>query len=438
MEDNQELRKIKKVQSFFRGWLCRRRWKQIVEQYIKSPHAESMRKRNSLVFRMVEAEEEYMEQMEVLVSCFLRPFKMAASSKRPPCSHEDVNSIFLNSETVLFLHQIFLKGLTSRLESWPTLVLGDLFDMLLPMLSIYQEYVRNHHYSLQVLTECKGSAPFAALLTRLENKPACQGRSLEAFLTYPMHQIPRYIITLHELLAHTPHDHVERRSLQNARQQLEDLSRQMHDEVSETENLRKNLAVERMIVEGCDILLDVNQVFVRQGSLVQLPASRTRGARGTRSRLASFKSERDTLRQCFLFSNHLIIATRTSGGRLHLVPDVGKIPMADAILIEDPSECAQNEEDASESASVCSLSSQSSEASSVTSSLHPLHNVTHHHPQAPSNASTAGTGGSAASASNGNQGIPPIHLRDFKILVDGKTGGQLSVHLGHPLPQPHM
>jgi hypothetical protein len=29
---------------------------------------------------------------------------------------------------------------------------GDLFDMLLPMLSIYQEYVRNHHYSLQVVT----------------------------------------------------------------------------------------------------------------------------------------------------------------------------------------------------------------------------------------------------------------------------------------------
>lgn len=37
-----------KVQSFFRGWLCRRRWKQIVDDYINSPHAESMRKRNSL------------------------------------------------------------------------------------------------------------------------------------------------------------------------------------------------------------------------------------------------------------------------------------------------------------------------------------------------------------------------------------------------------
>jgi hypothetical protein len=80
---------------------------------------------------MVEAEEEYMEQMEVLVSCFLRPFKMAASSKKPPCSHEDVNSIFLNSETVLFLHQIFLKGLTSRMESWPTLVLGKMVRLKL-------------------------------------------------------------------------------------------------------------------------------------------------------------------------------------------------------------------------------------------------------------------------------------------------------------------
>lgn len=41
-----DLKKIRKVQGFFRGWLCRHRWKVIVEEYIKSPHAESMRKRN--------------------------------------------------------------------------------------------------------------------------------------------------------------------------------------------------------------------------------------------------------------------------------------------------------------------------------------------------------------------------------------------------------
>jgi hypothetical protein len=49
-------------------------------------------------------------------------------------------------------------------------VIGDLFDMLLPMLSIYQEYVRNHHYSLQVLTECKSNPNFATVLKRLEGE----------------------------------------------------------------------------------------------------------------------------------------------------------------------------------------------------------------------------------------------------------------------------
>ncbi|XP_076761835.1 ras-specific guanine nucleotide-releasing factor 1 isoform X3 [Xylocopa sonorina] len=396
-EGSIEMQKIKKVQSFFRGWLCRRRWKQIVEKYIKSPDAESMRRRNSLVFKMVEAEEEYTEQLEILVSCFLRPFKMAASSKKPPCSHEDVNSIFLNSETVLFLHQIFLKGLTSRMESWPTLVLGDLFDMLLPMLSIYQEYIRNHHYSLQVLTECKQSSPsFAAFLTRLENKPACGGRSLETFLTYPMEQISRYIITLHEILAHTPYDHVERKSLQNARQKLEDLSRQIHDEVSETENLRKNLAVERMIVEGCDILLDVNQVFVRQGALIQI-LDKPKGARSRLSATFGGKGggEKEAVRQCFLFSNHLLLTTRQTDdiGRLNLVPQIGKIPLSDAVLVEDPNDQGAADDD---ELSVCSMSSGISESS--------------------------GSGSGSASTQ--------LQNRDFKIILNIKSGGpQVTVHL---------
>ncbi|KAL3866714.1 hypothetical protein ACJMK2_043995, partial [Sinanodonta woodiana] len=101
----------------------------------------------------------------------------------------------------------------------------DLFDMLLPMLCIYQEYVRNHHYSLQVLAEYKQRSEFNNLLKRYEEKPACENRTLETFLTYPMHQIPRYIITLHELLAHTPHDHVERQSLEYAKGKLEELSK---------------------------------------------------------------------------------------------------------------------------------------------------------------------------------------------------------------------
>nr|prf guanine nucleotide-releasing factor [Rattus norvegicus] len=332
-DEDSDIKKIKKVQSFLRGWLCRRKWKNIIQDYIRSPHADSMRKRNQVVFSMLEAEAEYVQQLHILVNNFLRPLRMAASSKKPPITHDDVSSIFLNSETIMFLHQIFYQGLKARIASWPTLVLADLFDILLPMLNIYQEFVRNHQYSLQILAHCKQNRDFDKLLKQYEAKPDCEERTLETFLTYPMFQIPRYILTLHELLAHTPHEHVERNSLDYAKSKLEELSRVMHDEVSETENIRKNLAIERMITEGCEILLDTSQTFVRQGSLIQVPMSEK--GKINKGRLGSLSLKKEGERQCFLFSKHLIICTRGSGSKLHLTKN-GVISLIDCTLLDDP------------------------------------------------------------------------------------------------------
>ena len=89
------------VQSLFRGLLCRRRWHNIVQDYIRSPHAQSMRKRNQIVFELVRSEEEYLQTLSTLVTSFFRPLKMAASSKKPPLSHEEVNSIFLNRYAIV-------------------------------------------------------------------------------------------------------------------------------------------------------------------------------------------------------------------------------------------------------------------------------------------------------------------------------------------------
>ncbi|KAG8130945.1 hypothetical protein E2320_017647, partial [Naja naja] len=353
--------------------------------------------------KIKKAESEYVHQLYILVNCFLRPLRMAASSKKPPISHDDVSSIFLNSETIMFLHEIFHQGLKARIANWPTLILADLFDILLPMLNIYQEFVRNHQYSLQVLANCKQNRDFDKLLKQYESNTACEGRMLETFLTYPMFQIPRYIITLHELLAHTPHEHVERKSLEFAKSKLEELSRIMHDEVSDTENIRKNLAIERMIVEGCDILLDTSQTFIRQGdmknstiiikhpweshihnnrtiifsgpeiisstmenssvwpidvaipndanirakaqeklevlealsngTLIQVP-SVERG-KLSKVRLGSLSLKKEGERQCFLFTKHFLICTRSSGGKLHLLKAGGVLSLIECTLFEE-------------------------------------------------------------------------------------------------------
>ena len=40
---------------------------------------------------------------------------------------------------------------------------------------------------------------FGGLVSRLEKKPQCKGRSLELFLTYPMHQVGPYINTIRDV-----------------------------------------------------------------------------------------------------------------------------------------------------------------------------------------------------------------------------------------------
>jgi hypothetical protein len=119
------------------------------------------------------------------------------------------------------------QGLSKKLDKWPTLFIGDLFDFLLPVLVIYQEYVRNHHYSLQILTELKSkSVEFRKLLKGAEEKANNDGRSLDTILTYPMHQIPRYIIVLHQLIQYTSlMSKNELKSLENAKIKLEELSK---------------------------------------------------------------------------------------------------------------------------------------------------------------------------------------------------------------------
>lgn len=74
--------------------------------------------------------------------------------------------------------------------------------------------------------------------------------------------------------------------------------------------------------------------------------------KGARSRLSAtfggkISGDKDPIRQCFLFSNHLILTTRQNDddGRLNLVPQIGKIPLYDAVLIEDPSEQSAVDDD---------------------------------------------------------------------------------------------
>jgi len=156
-------------------------------------------------------------------------------------------------------------------------------------------------------------------------------KPLNFLFIHSLNKTSRYIIVLHQLIAQTSQSSVsELKSLENAKSKLEELSSSMRNEVSETENIRCNLAIEKMIVEGCECLLDTNQLFIKEGLLIVYTKPKAKNAK------------RNVVK-CFLFTNHLVVTKRAPNGRLNLFM---LIPLAECKLVEEiTTETAQIEEE---------------------------------------------------------------------------------------------
>eukprot|EP00794_Sanderia_malayensis_P009802 gene9802-10807_t len=311
-EDN---KKIIKLQCSIRGWLVRKRFHRLVSMYITSKEGEQLMKRNR---------EDYVQQLSTLVKIFHRPFSMAAESNYQACSVEEVKTIFANIDVILILHKMFLEGIKHRLKYWPDMHLDDYLSAMVSLIPVYHDYIRNHTSALQTLSQCKRRPKFMKLLSWYENKPECSSQTVEQFLHYPVSLLPTYARILRQLLEATPSGDPQKCRLQEILEKIEILHNSMNVELSESESIKQTLEIERLIVGGCDVLLDANQKFIRTGLLRHYVTSKV-----------GFGIVREKTRHCFLFSQHLIITSRTSDGSFRLAKICGKIPLKYTTLVED-------------------------------------------------------------------------------------------------------
>ncbi|KAL8608829.1 hypothetical protein ACOMHN_034774 [Nucella lapillus] len=117
---------------------------------------------------------------------------------------------------------------------------------------------------------------------------------------------------------------------------------------------------------------------------------------------SSFKEKKEIVRQVFLFTNHVLLTTRTSSGRLHLAKHYGKLTLLDCTLVEDPnSDIFYFDEETSSVDSIISVNSQNS-------AINLLPN------------STTGTEREVKVDYNG---------LDFRLIVDTKSGPPITITL---------
>ncbi|XP_028858208.1 intersectin-2a isoform X2 [Denticeps clupeoides] len=194
------------------------------------------RKRQGYIHELIETEERYVEDLELVLEVFHKP--MAESSR---LTDEEMSMIFVNWRELIMCNTKLLKALRVRKKMvgkrMPVQVIGDI---LASELSHMQAYIRfcscqlNGAALLQLRTD--QTPDFKDFLKKIATNYRCKGMPLSSFLLKPMQRITRYPLIIKNILENTPEGHVDHGQLQEALERAEELCSQVNEGVREKEN----------------------------------------------------------------------------------------------------------------------------------------------------------------------------------------------------------
>uniref|UniRef100_H3DK01 Osteoclast-stimulating factor 1 n=1 Tax=Tetraodon nigroviridis TaxID=99883 RepID=H3DK01_TETNG len=194
------------------------------------------KKRQGYIHELIETEERYMEDLQIVLDVFHKPMSESGRLK-----DSEMAMIFFNWGELLTCNTKLLKALRARKkaagENAPVQMIGD---VLAAELSHMQPYIRF----------CSSQINGATLLqTRIDNEPdfknflkkiatdyRCKGMPLCSFLLKPMQRITRYPLHIKNILECTAEGHADRLPLKEALERAEELCQQVNEGVREKEN----------------------------------------------------------------------------------------------------------------------------------------------------------------------------------------------------------
>jgi hypothetical protein len=198
------------AQAVVRGWLVRKRFRNLVNRQKRREHAAK---------ELLSTERTYADGLRIMVECYIQPFMILTDTVKEIISANDIKILFSNCRQLSMFHAQMLEKLSNRLGNYngTTTRLGDVFVELAPFFKVYQEYVNNYDTAQKHLVELKkNNARFAETLADIEKSPASAGKDLLSYLITPVQRVPRYEMMLAEIVKLTPDDHVDSAALRTA------------------------------------------------------------------------------------------------------------------------------------------------------------------------------------------------------------------------------
>ncbi|XP_059363847.1 active breakpoint cluster region-related protein-like [Carassius carassius] len=198
-----------------------------------------LQKRTVVLKGVLISEEIYLTELETLLTP-MKALKAAAGTSQPVLSTMQVKTVFYQIPELRDLHKDFFTSLQARLQPdevidpgaqqglerveapvMQLLSVGDLFLKFVNQLGVYRGFIDNYENAVEIVQKCMQSDQ--RFRTLAESMMSSKGSdnvktkyTFEALLYKPLDRVMKTTLVLHDLWKHTPPDHPDSITLQEA------------------------------------------------------------------------------------------------------------------------------------------------------------------------------------------------------------------------------
>ncbi|XP_072327189.1 neuroepithelial cell-transforming gene 1 protein isoform X2 [Scyliorhinus torazame] len=187
-------------------------WSETLDISTKQNFSSKEIKRQEAIFELFRGEQDLIEDLKLARKAYHDPML-----KLSIMTEEELTQIFGALDSYIPLHEDLLSKLAKATKQDGTVEqIGQILVSWLPRLDEYKEYCSNQLAAKALLDQKKQDKRVQDFLQRCLESPFSRKLDLWSFLDIPRSRLVKYPLLLKEILRHTPTDHLDQKSLENA------------------------------------------------------------------------------------------------------------------------------------------------------------------------------------------------------------------------------
>ena len=227
-------------------------------------------KRDMALSELVTTESAYVEDLQAIHTYYVKP-----SGSSNCLKHSEWSILFANLPQLMTVNRLFLKQL-SFVDEYEAL--GNLFLHFAPEFECYTDYIVSVEDAFKLIAAKEKNAEFQKFLNDCHIK-SHQALPLESYLLKPLQRLLKYPLLLKEIIKYTPPENtVEMKVLDEALEQMENLSKNVNEAKRDKEKYNELVAMRRHVAgwnefgleieDTGDLVLDGDvKIVTKSGSL---------------------------------------------------------------------------------------------------------------------------------------------------------------------------